>query len=117
MDVDGFLNKYKKDIILIVLVVVLGLALFTGVRIFKGTGNTVTVRVDGTAAGEYQLSEDGEYEISGYKGSSNYLIIKDNSAYMSRATCPDKLCVSMGKISRRGESIVCLPNRVVVEIN
>jgi hypothetical protein len=32
------------------------------------------------------------------------------------ADCPDKLCVSHREIFREGESIVCLPHRVVVTV-
>ena len=35
---------------------------------------------------------------------------------MIEADCPDQLCVHQKKISMNHESIICLPNRVVVEI-
>lgn len=35
---------------------------------------------------------------------------------MIEADCPDKLCVHQGYISRVGEVLVCIPNKVVVEI-
>ena len=35
---------------------------------------------------------------------------------MSEADCPDKLCKNMGTIDKKGESIICLPHQVVVEI-
>ena len=41
----------------------------------------------------------------------------DCSLYMSDATCKNKICVNTGKISKKGESIVCLPNKTIVEIN
>ena len=54
-------------------------------------------------------------KISGTQ-SADYLTIKSGKAYMSEAGCPDKVCVSQGEISRTGESIICLPNRIVVTI-
>ena len=42
--------------------------------------------------------------------------IKDGEADMISADCPDKLCVHQKAISKDGESIICLPNQVVVEI-
>ena len=33
-----------------------------------------------------------------------------------QADCPDRLCVHMGKIGLNGQSLVCLPHEVVVEI-
>ena len=35
---------------------------------------------------------------------------------MKEADCPDKYCVKQGKIKNVGETIVCLPHKVVVEI-
>ena len=49
-------------------------------------------------------------------GGTNLLVIADGSASVTEADCPDALCVGMGKISRTGQSIVCLPHQVVVEV-
>ena len=35
---------------------------------------------------------------------------------MEEADCPDLLCVHQKAISKEGESIICLPNKVVVTI-
>lgn len=42
--------------------------------------------------------------------------IEKNCVYVVSATCPDKLCENTGKISRSGQSIVCLPNKVSVTL-
>ena len=42
--------------------------------------------------------------------------IKDGQADITKASCPDKICVDQRPVSRQGESLVCLPNKVVVEI-
>ena len=47
---------------------------------------------------------------------TNTVVIKDGLVYMSDATCKNQVCVNTGKISKKGESIVCLPNKVIVEI-
>jgi len=43
-------------------------------------------------------------------------VIRDGKADMKEADCPDKLCVHQKAISAENESIVCLPNRVVVTV-
>lgn len=47
---------------------------------------------------------------------TNIIVIKDGVVYMGDATCKNQVCVNTGKISKKGESIVCLPNKVIVEI-
>ena len=47
---------------------------------------------------------------------TNTVIIKDGIVYISDATCKNQVCVNTGKISKKGESIISLPNKVIVEI-
>ena len=35
---------------------------------------------------------------------------------ISEASCPDKICVNHKRIQKSGETIICAPNKVVVEI-
>ncbi len=82
----------------------------------ENKGNTVIVTVDGTEYARFPLDEERDIIISGEKGLNNHLVIKNGEADITDADCPDKLCVHQKKISRNGETIVCLPNRVVIEI-
>jgi hypothetical protein len=83
-------------------------------------GAQVVVTVDGETYGTYDLNPaDGKaqtIEITKDKTVTNLLIIEDGKADMTQADCPDKLCVHQKAISATGETIVCLPNKVVVEI-
>lgn len=46
----------------------------------------------------------------------NLIEIGDGKVRVIEADCPDKLDVKQGYISKPGEVIVCLPNRLVIEI-
>ncbi|MEN8078054.1 NusG domain II-containing protein [Clostridioides difficile] len=46
----------------------------------------------------------------------NKIIIKDNTIRMIEADCADSLCIYQGEIRRVGQSLVCLPNKVMIEI-
>ena len=109
-------SKICYDIILIIGLLVITMVIAMAVRFTKKTGKTVVVSVDGVVKYTFPLDEDLEFKIEGYEGGTNYLVIKDGEAYLTEASCPDLLCVHMGKISSQGQSIICLPNRVVVEI-
>ena len=111
-------QKFRNDLILIgVLLVSLtlaGLAFF----LFRGEGDRVVVTVDGEKFGVYALSEDAVVDIrTGEDGKNlNRLVIRDGAAFVETATCPDGICAAHQSISRDGESIVCLPHRVVVTV-
>lgn len=106
----------KSDIIVLIVCVVIfgGLTLFT--RFSKDEGAYVTVWVDGELYDTYSLDTDGEYMIEGYDGGHNLLIIHNGAAFVSEADCPDGLCINQKAISLNGETICCLPNRVIAEV-
>ena len=109
-------RKARNDVIFIasLLLVVL---VFACVLFFSAEeGNTVRVTVDGRLFGEYSLLENKTVEIVNGDG-YNLLIIEDGKAYVDTASCPDGICSSHRPVSRGGESIICLPNKVVIEIH
>lgn len=108
-------RKTRNDLILIavLLLVVAGAALI--LFLSRTPGDTVVVTVDGQLWGEYSLSEDRTVEIKNGDG-YNLLVIEGGKAYVRQASCPDGICSSHRPISHNGESIICLPNKVVIEI-
>ena len=111
-------SKFRNDIILIAVLLTVVLLAGTAVFFWRGEGDTVTVEVDGRLFGTYALSEDRTVEIRTGEGGEelNLLVIKDGKAYVETATCPDGICAAHKPISREGESIVCLPHNLIIEI-
>lgn len=103
----------KRDIILIASVILVALILLLVVELTKEEGARVIVKIDGTEVAEYSLTSNGTYELN---GGTNTLVIENGVAWLSDATCPDKLCVHQGKISMTGEVITCLPNKLTVTV-
>lgn len=109
-------KKLRNDIIFIsALLSVIVLAVL-GMLLFRSSGDTVTVTVDGNIFGEYSLNKEITVEIKTTYG-TNILVIKDGKAYVESASCPDGICSSHKPISYGGESIICLPNKVVITVN
>ena len=108
-------KKIKNDIILVSVLVGVVLLAILGLLLFRKDGNTVKVTIDGKLFGEYSLDKDQTVEIKSDKG-TNLLVIKDGKAYVESASCPDGICSSHKPISYGGESIICLPNKVVIEV-
>ena len=105
----------KADLLLLAAALVFG-AVLAAVLLLRSPGGTVQVRVAGAITAGYPLDRDASYTITGVNGGTNLLVIEDGAARIEEASCPDGVCVHTGRIRRNGQSIVCLPNQVVVEI-
>ena len=108
-------RKRKNDLVLIVAILLVLAIAAVALFFLMQEGDTVVVLVDGEVWGEYALGEDQTVEIRTDMG-YNLLVIQGGEASVREASCPDGICSSHRPVSREGESIICLPNRVVVEI-
>ena len=106
-------KKYIADFFLII-----GLLLITivsAIFIYK-EGNFddlyVEISIDGEIVNRFRLDKD----LTTILSSGNRLVIKDSKVTIDDADCPDKLCVKQGSIYKPNESIICLPNKLVVRI-
>lgn len=118
-DAFSYETKYKHRNELVLIAVLTIIILFSFLFMMwqqKKDAFTVEVSVDGTTVAAYKLDEEIDTWIDGYQGGRNHLIIHDGYAKIDEADCPDILCVKQGTISKTGETIVCLPHRVVVTI-
>lgn len=111
-------RRFKNDIILIGVLLLALLLVGGGVLLLQKPGDTVVVTIDGRVMGEYPLSQDLTLPIYTGEGGEqvNVLVIKNGEAFVESASCPDGICASHKPISHEGQSIVCLPHRVVVSI-
>ena len=80
----------------------------------EGTA-VVTVTIDGELYGAYALSEDREVDIDTRYG-HNHLSIRDGSAQVTEADCPDGICVQQGWLSDQAMPIVCMPHGLVISV-
>ena len=108
-------NDWIFILSLLLVVSLAGLALF----FLRGVGDTVIVTVDGVIYGTYPLDRDITVEIrtGDEEQNRNVLVIREGKARVEEATCPDGICAAHKPISREGESIVCLPHRVVITVH
>ena len=102
-----------RDIILIASLTLIGLVLLLVVNTKSEGGSFAVVQVDGVTVARYALSEDGVFVLN---GGSNTIEIKDGKIRMLEALCPNLQCVHQGWISKSYQSIVCLPNKLIVTI-
>ncbi|MGL5440544.1 MAG: NusG domain II-containing protein [Filifactoraceae bacterium] len=107
------LNKY--DIYLIIILLLISGIMTLGV-VGDDKANKITISVDGKEFGSYNLEKDQKIDIN-LKGKHNVVEIKNKTVKMVEADCPDKYCVNHGEINKGYETIVCLPNKIIVEFS
>ena len=76
------------------------------------------IKVDGKLYKNISLStskEDATFTVE-TKNGNNTILVKDKSISITHADCHDSLCVSQGSKSKVGDTIVCLPNKLIIEI-
>ena len=106
----------KNDIILIGVIVILALAVILFLSLSKKEGSRVVVTVDGKPYQTFDLNKDTTFTVEAGKGGYNTFIIENRTVDMLEASCPDKICVNHKPIRYNHETIVCLPNKVVLTI-
>ena len=107
----------KADFILIGAVAVVIIVLVFLLYFVNGnSGAYVQVEVDGKITDTLPLDTDATLVIDTENNGSNTLVIKDGYAKMTQANCPDGICTNHMRINRNGESIICLPHKVVVTV-
>ena len=104
----------KKDIILIAAVLAISLISLAAIKMTQKDGKEVIVTVDGKEVYKTSIKKDQIYQIPEENG-TNVMQIKDGKVTMIEATCPDHYCMKQKAVDEHGGSIICLPNKVVIE--
>jgi hypothetical protein len=85
------------------------------------------ITISGAAAGEeagrgktaqqwiYPLDAEATLRVPGPLGET-VVVMGDGGVQVVSSPCPEKICVKTGKISKPGQWIACLPNRVFISI-
>ena len=61
------------------------------------------------------LNKNQDFHATGPLG-VNHIVIKDKTVSIKTSPCHNQLCVRSGQISRSGQWIACLPNRIFVAL-
>ncbi len=107
----------KRDWIIIAVALLLAGALYAVSQMSLGTqASSVVVTVDGEEVLRKPLAVAGRYEIAQADGSLNVVRVADGAVWMEEANCRDGLCIRQGRMKNGAKTIVCLPHKVVVQI-
>ncbi len=73
----------------------------------------VNIYKNGKLVAALPMDNDAEYSV---EDSSVKVKIENGFAYISESDCKCKTCIGFGKLSKAGQSAVCLPQKVTVEL-
>lgn len=102
----------KNDLIVIGAVLFFALCAFGSYAKKPKSGDYAVIRVNGEIYQRLSLKENQTVSVNGH----NTVTVSDRRVWVSEADCPDQLCMRQGKAEKPGKTIVCLPNRMTVEI-
>lgn len=105
----------KADIVLLVILVAAGLATSVFLALSGDAGSKVIIESDGKLYATYRLDQNISVEVKSKNG-TNTVVIENGRVDVTQGSCRNQVCVEHATISRSGESIVCLPNRLLVKI-
>lgn len=79
-----------------------------------GDAGQVVIEASGTRY-RFPIGQDREERFAGPRGDT-VVAISGGTVRVVDSPCPDKICVAAGAISRTGQFVACLPNRVSVSL-
>ncbi|MDO5027316.1 MAG: NusG domain II-containing protein [Tissierellia bacterium] len=112
------LTKGDKILIVFLAIFSLFIAYFFMKMGSQTTGKYVSIMVNGEEIKQIDFTKDmiGKTYAIETRFGRNVIEFGDESVWVIEASCPDKLDIKQGVIDKPGQVLVCLPNRLIVEI-
>ena len=109
-------NTIKHDLILLAMfILIAAILVFIINRTDEIKGDYVLITLDNSEYARIPLDKDTVLSIDSDKG-KNTVVVSDKEVYVESADCPDQICVDHAHIMYEGETIVCLPHRLIIKI-
>ncbi len=104
----------KFFVTLAVILLILGVAI-TLIILNSQKANVAIIYVNQKVYKTLPLNEDNLVEVETENG-YNIVEIKNGQVRVKSANCSGQDCVLMGFISKKGQTITCLPHKMVIEL-
>lgn len=110
------MTTFEKNIIR--WIVIAGMLIFIAIGIYRTVDNrrlVLRVEQDRKVIRVLPLSQNHRETIHSKYG-TNTIVIKNGKADVTKADCKNQVCVNSRKISKNGETIVCLPHKLILTV-
>ncbi len=103
----------RLDLILIAAVLAVAILFGVAMLFLRSAGAMeVTVEIDGQTVAILRLDTDTELPLS----TGHTVIVKNGAVYVAQAPCRDLICEKTPPADRAGDTIVCLPCKVIITV-
>jgi hypothetical protein len=112
------MSKQAKIILFLLLLAAAASAIFLLTKP-KQTRQIARVSLDGEVLKEIDLgavTQSYTFQVEGKNGLTNTVLVEPGKIQVQEADCPDQICVHQGAISDGTVPIVCLPNKLIIQI-
>lgn len=106
----------KADVICIALTITISALFIILSQIVLRSTDSPVLKVEINGETEYySLETDRNLEFTS-KGYSVTVTVAGGCAWVSHSSCPDGVCMSMGKVSKNGQTVVCAPAQIAISV-
>lgn len=105
----------KNDVQLIIVLLIFSLISIVFIKTNKKNGDTFKIYYENDVILEEKLNKDNIYEVEGYNGKVK-VEVKNNKIRVIEETSPLHICQKQGFISKPSETLICLPNKIIIKI-
>ncbi|MGE4275860.1 MAG: NusG domain II-containing protein [Lawsonibacter sp.] len=113
------MNKNAHVILLLLALTAAAATAFLWLGQEKTSHPVARITLDGEVVKEIDLDKvevPYSFTLTGSSGLTNTILVEHGCIRVSEASCPDQICVHQGYISDGTVPIVCLPNKLIIEI-
>ena len=110
------LRMKPLDFILVICLMVASFTPFLLLGGVHGTSRQAQLRVNSQVIKTFDLTKDQTYTYQDADGDINKIEVRDGRIAIVYANCGDQICVRKGFINQTGQTIVCLPHKLVIEV-
>lgn len=118
MNIKRKMLEYKWDICIIISFLIIALSGYIFFQTHSDSfinSSKIIALVDGEVINSFDFGEEGDYVIDTEYG-VNVIRIDNKIARVINADCPNKECMNMSLLSDGSNSIICIPNHLVLKI-
>jgi len=110
-------HSHRLDFIIVGCILVMAVAGLIAVKMYSASSSGDTVKITGPddMVVELPLDEDTRYVVSTELG-NNTVVIQDRTVHIEDSDCKNHICMEEGTITTPGQSLICLPHKLVVQI-